>query len=50
MAVWRRKPRDRVLVHSMSRRDSGHDNAVAESSFNLLKREKIRRRGLPFTL
>jgi putative transposase len=31
-------------VHSMSRRDNCHDNAVAESFFNLLKRERIRRR------
>jgi putative transposase len=32
------------LVHSMSRRGNCHDNAVAESLFNLLKRERIRRR------
>ena len=67
MAVWRRKPRNRVLIHSdqgsqftsrdwasflkahnlehsMSRRGNCHDNAVAESFFNLLKRERIRRR------
>jgi len=67
MAVWRRKPADKVLVHSdqgsqftsiewtsflkhhnlehsMSRRGNCHDNAVAESFFNLLKRERIRRR------
>ncbi|MEP3431169.1 MAG: IS3 family transposase [Roseibium sp.] len=67
MAVWRRKPRNTVLVHSdqgsqftsmdwasflthhnlvhsMSRRGNCHDNAVAESFFNLLKRERIRRR------
>ncbi len=71
MAVWRRKPKDEVLVysdkgsqftsmgwasflkhhnlvHSMSRRGNCHDNAVAESFFNLLKRERIRQ-GLPFT-
>lgn len=65
MAVWRRKPTDKVLVHSdqgsqftsmdwasflrhhnlehsMSRRGNCHDNAVAESFFNLLKRERIR--------
>ena len=64
MAVWRRKPKNRVLVHSdqgsqftsmdwvsflrahnlehsMSRRGNCHDNAVAESFFNLLKRERI---------
>ena len=67
MAVWRRKPKHRVLIHSdqgsqftsmdwaaftrahnlehsMSRRGNCHDNAVAESFFNLLKRERIRRR------
>ncbi|MDI7865358.1 IS3 family transposase, partial [Rhizobiaceae bacterium n13] len=67
MAVWKRKPKDKVLihsdqgsqftsmdwasflkhhnlVHSMSRRGNCHDNAVAESFFNLLKRERIRRR------
>jgi putative transposase len=66
MAVWRRKPTSRVLIHSdqgsqftsmnwssflkhhnlehsMSRRGNCHDNAVAESFFNLLKRERIRR-------
>jgi putative transposase len=67
MAVWRRKPKKTVLVHSdqgsqftsmdwasflrhhnlvhsMSRRGNCHDNAVVESFFNLLKRERIRRR------
>jgi putative transposase len=67
MAVWRRKPKDKVLIHSdqgvqftsmdwasflkhhnlehsMSRRGNCHDNAVAESFFNLLKRERIRRK------
>jgi putative transposase len=67
MAVWRRKPKARVLIHSdqgsqfnsidwaaflkqhnlehsMSRRGNCHDNAVAESFFNLLKRERVRRR------
>jgi putative transposase len=67
MAVWRRQPKDTVLVHSdqgsqfssydwqdflkahnlapsMSRRGNCHDNAVAESFFQLLKRERIRRR------
>lgn len=67
MAVWRRKPKEPVLihsdqgsqftsidwasflkhhnlVHSMSRRGNCHDNAVAESFFNLLKRERIRRK------
>ena len=67
MAVWRRKPKNRVLIHSdqgsqftsmdwasflkhhnlehsMSRLGNCHDNAVAESFFNLLKRERVRRR------
>ncbi len=67
MAVWRRKPKEQVLihsdqgsqftsmdwasflkhhnlVHSMIRRGNWHDNTVAESFFNLLKRERIRRK------
>jgi putative transposase len=67
MAVWRRKPKSKVLVHSdqssqftsmawaaflkhhnlehsMSRRSRCHGNAVAESFFNFLERERIRRR------
>ena len=32
------------LEHSMSRCGNCHDNAVVESFFNLLKRERIRRR------
>lgn len=67
MAVWRRKPKSKGLIHSdqgsqfismdwaaflkahnlehsMSRRGNCHDNAVAESFFNLLKRERIQRR------
>lgn len=67
MAYWRRKPKDKVLVHSdqgcqytsydwrsmleannmvasMSRRGNCHDNACAESFFQLLKRERIRRK------
>jgi putative transposase len=70
MAIWRRKPAGRVMVHSdqgsqftsrewqmflhqhnlepsMSRRGNCHDNAVAESFFQLLKRERIRRRTYP---
>ena len=66
MALWRRQPKEAVLVHSdqgcqftghdwqtflrdhnlvssMSRRGNCHDNAVAESFFQLLKRERIRR-------
>jgi putative transposase len=67
MAVWRRKPKQEVLVHSdqgsqftgyewqgflkehnlkasMSRRGNCHDNACAESFFQLLKRERVRRK------
>ena len=67
MPVWRRKPENRVTVHSdqgsqytsyewqefleanglagsTSRRSNCHDNAVAESFFQLLKRERIRKR------
>lgn len=67
MAVWRRKPEGKVVVHSdqgsqytshdwsaflrahglegsMSRRGNCHDNAVAESIFQLLKRERIKRK------
>ncbi len=66
-AVWRRKPKTRVMINSdqrsqftsrewqvflgqhnpdagMSRRGACHDNAVSESCFQLLKRERIRRR------
>ena len=66
MAVWRRRPKGSVPVHtdqgsqytshdwqdflsadnwqaSRSRRGNGHDNAVAESFFPRLKRERIRR-------
>ncbi|MFK7887468.1 MAG: IS3 family transposase [Gammaproteobacteria bacterium] len=67
MAVWRRKPIHRVIVHSdqgsqygsddwlrfcrdhrldtsMSRRGNCWDNAVAESFFSSLKKERIKRR------
>ena len=37
-------PKAHTLKHSESRRGNCHDNAVAESFFNLLKRERIRRR------
>jgi putative transposase len=66
-AVWRRKPKQKVMIHSdqgsqftggewqsflrkhnlvasMSRRGNCHDNAVAESFFQLWKRERVRRR------
>lgn len=41
---WAAFLRAHNIEHSMSRRDNCHDNAVAESFFNLLKRERIRRR------
>jgi putative transposase len=67
MAVWRRKPKTKVRVHSdqgsqftsnewqefleqhnlvpgMSRRGNCRNNAVAESFFNLLERERVRRK------
>ncbi len=67
MAVWRRKPKQPVIVHSdqgsqygsddwirfckahkldpsMSRRGNCWDNAVAESFFSSLKKERIRKR------
>ena len=67
MAVWRRHPKQPVIVHSdqgsqytshdwqdflkahglegsMSRRGNCHDNAVAESFFQLLKRERVKKK------
>jgi len=67
MAVWRRKPKQRVLIHSdqgtqyssddwlrfcrehnlepsMSRRGNCWDNAVVESFFSSLKKERIKKR------
>jgi len=67
MAVWRRKPKEQVIVHSdqgsqygsddwqrfcrqhdlvpsMSRRGNCYDNAVAESFFSSLKKERVRRK------
>ncbi|GLR52624.1 hypothetical protein GCM10007923_38380 [Shinella yambaruensis] len=41
---WASFLKHHYLVHSMSRRGNCHDNAVAESFFNLLKRERIGRR------
>ena len=35
------------LETGMSRRGNGHDNAAAKSCFQLLKRERIRRRSCP---
>lgn len=40
---WQGLLRDHNLVSSMSRRGNCYDNAVAESFFQLLKRERIRR-------
>jgi putative transposase len=39
---WQTFLRDHNLISSMSRRGNCHDNAVAESFFQLLKRERIR--------
>ena len=70
MAIWRRKPKEQVIVHSdqgsqygsddwgrllkahglvasMSRRGNCYDNAVAESFFSSLKKERVRRRLYP---
>jgi putative transposase len=67
MAVWRRRPKTRVIIHSdqgsqygsddwmrfcrdhglqpsMSRRGNCYDNAVAESFFGSLKKERIRKK------
>jgi len=41
---WQTFLRDHRLISSMSRRGNCHDNAVAESFFQLLKRERIKRR------
>ena len=41
---WQRFISDHSLVCSMSRRGNCHDNAVAESFFQLLKRERIKRK------
>lgn len=41
---WQSFLKTHGLVASMSRRGNCHDNAVAESFFQLLKRERIRRR------
>jgi transposase InsO family protein len=39
---WQKFLEQHNLVPSMSRRGNGWDNAVVESFFNLLKRERIR--------
>ncbi len=41
---WQDFLREHRLKASMSRRGNCHDNAVAESFFQLLKRERIRRK------
>jgi putative transposase len=41
---WRDFLHEHNLQQSMSRRGNCHDNAVAESFFQLLKRERIRRK------
>ncbi|MCS0588224.1 IS3 family transposase, partial [Massilia norwichensis] len=41
---WRDFLESHNLVQSMSRRGNCHDNAVAESFFQLLKRERVRRK------
>ncbi len=40
---WQTFLREHNLISSMSRRGNCHDNAVAESFFQLLKRERVRR-------
>lgn len=70
MAVWRRRPKREVILHSdqgvqygsddfvrfcrehrikpsMSRRGNCHDNAVAESFFSNLKKERVRKKIYP---
>lgn len=44
---WQKFLKEHGLVCSMSRRGNCHDNAVAESFFQLLKRERIKRRIYP---
>lgn len=41
---WQSFLKDHGIVCSMSRRGNCHDNAVAESFYQLIKRERIRRR------
>lgn len=41
---WQSFPREHDIVCSMSRRGNCHDNAAMESFFQLLKRERIKRR------
>ena len=46
-AAWQSFLARHGIVCSMSRRGNCHDNAVAESFFNLLKRERVRRKIYP---
>lgn len=41
---WQKFLKDHRLICSMSRRGNCHDNAVAESFFQLLKRERVKRK------
>ena len=44
---WQRFLKDHQMICSMSRRGNCHDNAVAESFFQLLKRERVKRKVYP---
>lgn len=44
LCTWIQFTKAHNLEQSMSRRGNCHDNAVAESFFQLLKRERVRRR------
>lgn len=44
---WQALLKAHSLIGSMSRRGNGHDNAVAESLFQLLKRERIKHKTYP---
>jgi putative transposase len=44
---WRRFLKHHQMICSMSRRGNCHDNAVAESFFQLLKRERVKRKIYP---
>ena len=41
---WQRVLKDHQMICSMSRRGNCHDNAIAESFFQLLKRERVKRK------
>lgn len=44
---WQRFLKDQQMICSMSRRGNCHDNAVAESFFQLLKLERVKRKIYP---